>query len=57
MTAIVHEPNCGQPDCWCQTYIDSGYVWCRPHGEWHRPPECPVNAAGEPDPWWEHLSE
>jgi hypothetical protein len=55
---VQHETGCdGQPGCWCQTYIDFGYIWCRPDEEWHRPPECPVNEAGEPDPWWEHLRD
>ena len=25
-----------------------GYVWCRPHAEYHRLPECPINMAGQP---------
>jgi hypothetical protein len=34
------------------TYRDAGYDWCRPCGEWHRPPECPINERGEPAPTW-----
>jgi hypothetical protein len=37
---------------WDQTYRDLGYEWCRPCQEWHRPPECPINEAGEPVPVW-----
>ena len=37
---------------WDQTYIDAGYAWCRPHGEWHRPPECPIDESGNANPVW-----
>lgn len=36
---------CGDPD-WCLDVM-LGQPWCRPCGEHHRPPECPVNEAGE----------
>ena len=29
-----------------QAYLDAGYIRCRPHGEWHRPPECAINEDG-----------
>jgi hypothetical protein len=38
---------------WAQTYRDLGYAFCRPHQEWHRPPECAINQNGETVPWWE----
>lgn len=37
-----HDP----PDEWDQTFMDAGYSWCRPCGEWHRPPECAVDERG-----------
>ena len=35
-------------DSWDAAYITMGYVWCRPHEEWHRPPECAINEQGQP---------
>lgn len=42
--------RCGEGDC---PNFDAGYPWCRPHGEHHRPPECPVDECGTAAPWWE----
>lgn len=36
--------HCGEVDC---DYFAFRYPWCRPCGEHHRPPECPVNQDGE----------
>jgi hypothetical protein len=33
-------------DEWDQLLIDSGYIYCRPHAEWHRPPECAIDQEG-----------
>lgn len=38
-------------DEWDQAYIDLGYVHCRPHGEWHRPPECAIDQEGHALMW------
>lgn len=35
-------------DEWAQTYRDTGYEWCRPCKEWHRPPECWIDPNGQP---------
>lgn len=40
-------------DEWTSVYADLGYVWCRPHEEYHRPPECAIRADGSTAPWWE----
>lgn len=39
-------------DEWHQTYLDAGYVWCPAHGEYHRPPDCPIDETGQPNPPW-----
>jgi hypothetical protein len=36
----------GRPDDRDQAYLDAGYIRCRAHGEWHRPPECAINEDG-----------
>lgn len=39
-------------DPWHQTHIEAGYILCRAHGEYHRPPECPIDEQGQPVPQW-----
>lgn len=41
---------------WAGTYRDIGYDWCRPCGEWHRPPECPIDEQGRAVPTWDDPS-
>ena len=46
----------GPADDWHQTYVELGYLYCRPCREYHRPPECAINEYGQaldPDgrPW------
>ena len=38
-------------DPWTITHLAAGYVWCRPHEEWHRPPECAINEQGQAVDW------
>lgn len=38
---------------WDRALLDAGYIHCRPHDEWHRPPECAIRQDGTPAPWWE----
>lgn len=38
-------------DEWDETLIEAGYIYCRPHEEWHRPPECAIDQQGEPLMW------
>jgi hypothetical protein len=35
--------DCAPDSCW---FVDLGYVWCRPCGEHHRPPECAIDERG-----------
>lgn len=47
---------CGDPDCWHWGPSYRGYLFCRPCGEHHRPPECAIDEHGHalaPDgtPW------
>jgi hypothetical protein len=39
------------PDEWHQVYLDAGYLYCRPEGEYHRPPECPIDEQGRALAW------
>lgn len=41
-----------EQDEWHQVYLDTGYIWCRPHEEYHRPPECAITQSGETVPFW-----
>lgn len=40
-------------DEWHQVYVELGYTWCRPCGEYHRPPECAIDQQGVPELDWE----
>lgn len=39
-------------DYWHRAYLDAGYDWCRPCGEYHRPPECAIDERGVPELDW-----
>jgi hypothetical protein len=40
------------PDRWAEAYWDTGYTYCPADKEWHRPPECAIDEAGQPSPPW-----
>lgn len=44
-------------DEWDELLIARGYIHCRPHDEWHQPPECAIRLDGTPAPWWEARDE
>lgn len=43
-------------DEWHQAYLDSGYDWCRPCREYHRPPECAIDQDGVPELEWDEVA-
>ena len=57
--ARVTAPKPTEGSDWDQTYRDAGYEWCRPCGEWHRPPECAIDELGRALHWtgvpWDQL--
>lgn len=49
---VTPEPTTDDRDNgWAQTYRDCGYTYCRPCGEWHRPPECAIDEHGRALDW------
>lgn len=39
-------------DDWGDTYVELGYTWCQPCGEYHRPPRCALRPDGTiAHPW------
>ena len=43
--------HCGDHECWHWSPSYYGYLFCRPCGEHHRPPECAIDEQGRALRW------